>query len=76
MQSRMSTRDNFWLHQSLQFYFEDNGLYCLSSCVRAKPGIANDLTEAHEIGRKAVVDLIDSLLAASLSVTSRFNATS
>ena len=76
MQSRMSTRDSFLLHQSLQFYFEDNELYFLSSCVRAKPGIANDLTEADEIGRKAVVDFIDSLLVANLSFTSRFNATS
>ena len=76
MQSRMSTRDSFWLHQSFQFYFEDNGMYFLSSCVRAKPGIANDLTEADEIGKNTVVDFIDSFLVASLSFTSRFNATS
>ena len=42
----------------------------------SKPGIAKDLTEADEIGRKAVVDFIDSLLVAYLSFTSRFNATS
>ena len=42
----------------------------------SKPGIAKDLTEADEIGRKAVVDFIDSLLVANLSFTSRFNATS
>ena len=42
----------------------------------SKPGIGKDLTETDEIGRKAVVDFIDSLLVANLSFTSRFNATS
>ena len=34
----------------------------LSFGVPAKPGIANDLIEADDIGRKAVADFIDSLL--------------
>ena len=36
--------------------------YFLSFDVPAKPGIANDLIEADDIGRKAVADFIDSLL--------------
>ena len=32
-------------------------------CVPAKPGIAKDLIEADDIGRKAVADFTDSLLA-------------
>ena len=43
--------------------FEDNELYLLSFGVLAKPGIAKDLIEADDIGREAVADLIDSLLA-------------
>ena len=39
--------------------FEDNELYFLSFGVPAKPGIAKDLIV---IGRKAVADVIDSLL--------------
>ena len=35
----------------------------------AKPGIAKDLIEAYEIGRKAVADFIDSLLVENLSFT-------
>ena len=58
MQSRMSTRGSFRLHQS----FEDNELYFLSFGVPVKPGIAKDLIEADDIGRKAVTDFIDSLL--------------
>ena len=42
--------------------FEDNELYFLSVGVPAKPGIANALIEADDIGRKAVADLNDSLL--------------
>ena len=42
--------------------FEDNELYFLSLGVPAKPGIAKDLIEADDIGRKAVADFIDSLL--------------
>ena len=34
----------------------------LSFGVPAKPGIAKDLIEADDIGRRAVADLIDSLL--------------
>ena len=45
------------------YRFEDNELYFLSFGVPAKPGIAMDLIEANEIGRKAVADFIDSLLA-------------
>ena len=42
--------------------FEDNELYFLSLGVPAKPGIAKELIEADDIGRKAVADFIDSLL--------------
>ena len=49
--------------------FEDNELYCLSFYVPAKPGIAKDLTEADDIGRKTVADFIDSLLVENLSFT-------
>ena len=42
--------------------FEDNELYFLSFDIPAKPGIAKDLIEADDIGRKAVADLINSLL--------------
>ena len=38
----------------------------LSFCVLAKPGIAKDLIEADDIGRKAVADFIDSLLVKSV----------
>ena len=43
--------------------FEDNELYLLSLGVLAKPRIAKNLIEAYDIGRKAVADFIDSLLA-------------
>ena len=39
-----------------------NELYCFSFGVPAKPGIAKDLIEADDIGRKAVADFIDPLL--------------
>ena len=42
--------------------FEDSKLYFLSFGVPAKPGIAKDLIKADAIGRKAVADVIDSLL--------------
>ena len=45
------------------YSFEDNELYFLSFGVSAKPGIAKDLIGANGIGRKAVADFIDSLLA-------------
>ena len=48
----------------------DNELYYfLSFGVTAKPGIAKDHIEADGIGRKAVADFIDSLLAENLSFT-------
>ena len=49
--------------------FEDNELYFLSLGVPAKPGIAKDLIDADDIGRKAVADFIDSLLVENLSFT-------
>ena len=49
--------------------FEDNELYFLSFGVPAKPGIAKELIEADDIGRKAISDLIDSLLVKNLSFT-------
>ena len=49
--------------------FEDNELYFLSFGVPAKPGIAKDLIEADNIGRKAVADFIDLLLIEKLSFT-------
>ena len=51
------------------YSFEDNELYFLSVGVPTEPGIAKDLIEANDIGRKAVVDFIDSLLARNLSFT-------
>ena len=51
--------------------FEGNELYFMSFGVPAKPGIAKDLIEADDIGRKAVADYIDSLLVKKyLSFTS------
>ena len=43
--------------------------YFLSFGVPVKPGIAKDLIEADDIGRKAVSDFIDSLLVENLSFT-------
>ena len=45
------------------YSFEDNELYLLSFGVPAKPSIAKDLIEANNIGRKAIAEFIDSLLA-------------
>ena len=53
----------------LNYSFEVNELYFLSFVVPAKPGIAKDLIEANDIGRKAVADFIDSLLDKNLSFT-------
>ena len=50
-------------------FFEDNELYFLSFGVPAKPGIAKDLIEANDIGRKDVADFIVSILAKNLSFT-------
>ena len=41
----------------------------LSSGFPAKPGIAKDLIEADDIGRKAVADFIVSLLVENMSFT-------
>ena len=49
--------------------FGDNELYFLSFDVPAKSGIAKDLIEADDIGRKAVADFIDLLLVENLSFT-------
>ena len=49
--------------------FEDKEVYVLSFGVHAKPGIAKNLIEADDIGRKAVSDFIDSLLVENLSFT-------
>ena len=49
--------------------FEDNEVNFLSFAVPAKPGIARDLIEADDIGRKAVADFIDSLLVENMSFT-------
>ena len=37
--------------------------------VAAKPGIAQDLIEPNDIGRKAVADFIDLLLVENLTLT-------
>ena len=49
--------------------FENNKVYFLSFRVPAKPGIAKNLIEADDIGRKAVASFIDSLLVENLSFT-------
>ena len=49
--------------------FEDNGLYFLSFGVPAKPGIAKDLIEADDTGRKTVADFIGSILVENLPFT-------
>ena len=51
------------------YSFEDNEQYFLSFGVPAKPGIAKDLIEANDIGRKAVEDFIDSLLAKQICLS-------
>ena len=71
MQSGMSTRGSFRLQQFFSSSFEGNELHFLSFGVPAKPGIAKDLIEADNIGRKAVADFIDPLLVKkNLSFTS------
>ena len=49
--------------------FEDNELYFLSFGVPAKPGIAKELIETDDIGRKAVADFIDSLLVKKICLS-------
>ena len=56
--------------------FEDNELYFLSFGVPAEPGIAKDLIEADDIGRKAVADFIDLLLVKKSVFHNPINATS
>ena len=51
------------------YSFEDNELYFLSFCVPAKPGLAKDLIEADNIGRKAVADFIDSFLVKKICLS-------
>ena len=51
-------------------------MYFLSFGVPAKHGIAKDLIQGDDIGKKAVADFIDSLLVENLSFTSPLNATS
>ena len=48
----MSTRGSFDFFNPLSSSFEEYELYFLSCRVPAKPGIANDLIEADDIGRK------------------------
>ena len=68
MQSRTSTIEAVsGFTNPFSFSFEDNGLYFLSFGVPAKPGIAKDLIEAGDIGRKAVADVIGSLSVENLS---------
>ena len=68
MQSRTSTIEAVsGFTNPFSFSFEDNGLYFLSFGIPAKPGIAKDLIEAGDIGRKAVADVIGSLLVENLS---------
>ena len=68
MQNRTSTRGSSGFTNPFSYSFKDNELYCLSFGVPAKPGIAKDLIEANDIGRKAVADFIDSLLVKKKSV--------
>ena len=71
MQSRMSTRGSFRLTNPFSSSLENIDLYFLSFSVPASPGIAKDLIEADDIGRKAVTDFIDLLLVKkNLSFTS------
>ena len=69
MQSRISTRGSFRLHNPFSSSFEGNELYFLSFGVPAKPGIAKDLIKADGIGRKAVADFIDSLLVKKICLS-------
>ena len=63
MQYRTSIEAVSGFTNPFSYSFEDNELYFLSFRVPAKPGIAKDLTEANDIGRKAAANFIDSLLA-------------
>ena len=63
MQYRTSIEAVSGFTNPFSYSFEDNELYFLSFGVPAKPGIAKDLIEANDIGRKAAANFIDSLLA-------------
>ena len=52
-----------------------NCTFCLFG-VPVKPGMAKDIIEADDIGRKAVAVFIDSLLVENMSFTTPYNATS
>ena len=69
MQSRMSTRGGSGFTNPYSSSFEDNELCFLSFSVPAKPGIAKDLIEIDDIGRKAVADFIDSLLVKKICLS-------
>ena len=62
MQSRRELETVSCFSNPFSSSFEDNELYFLSFGVPAKPGIAKELIEADDIGRKAVAVFIDSLL--------------
>ena len=64
MQSRMSTRGSFIQASLILLVLVLKTMNCtfLSFGVPVKPGIAKNLIEADDIGRKAVADFIDSLL--------------
>ena len=51
------------------YSFEDNELCFLSFGLPAKPGIAKNLIEANDIGRKAVADFVESLLANNICLS-------
>ena len=69
MQSRTTTRAVSSFANPLSSSFENNELYFLSFSVPAKPGTAEDLIEADDIGRKPVADFTDSLLVENMSFT-------
>ena len=69
MQSRTSTRGIFRFTNPFSSSFEDNELYFLSFGVPAKPGIAKELIETDDIGRKAGADFIDSLLVKKICLS-------
>ena len=69
MQSRRVLEAVSGFTNPLSSSFEDNELYFLSSRVPVKLGIAKELIEADDIGRKAVADFIGPLLVKNLSFT-------
>ena len=69
MQSRRVLEAVSGFNNPFSSSFEDDELYFWSFGVPAKPGIAKELIEADDIGRKAVEDFIDSLLVKNLSFT-------